>query len=464
MNRVAAVMHRASLRQSPLLASIPFTGKQPPHTRKRRLSVAPLSSVGAISHVRGFASTPLSFLPYPSSASQSGSSLLPPPTVLYSDNHILAVHKPAGWHSVPNIPKKRKKRANHRDSQETDDKRPPISKKCLLTHLQQQGLGGGSKKDFLVPLHRIDQPCTGVLLFGKTSKAASRVTKVWKGKKIKSKIKKDHGHSDGVASKSNERASLRRGVIKDYLCVVPTSRISALEEASISINNLDNPHSDEINYAAFPDSMINPLQEPMEWSKLDGLMLRQSVAEQHERNRSQWQRKQQQQYYNDRLQKGRSVKIIRPSVDDFFDYDQDVDNALMRPVHVLWKHIGVPSMDPSYTLLLGRTSEGARHMVRALLAQVGECPILGDVRYWKPNRQSSDNDADDKGPLPDRSVALHAYGVYFDKNQLQLGSLDTFEFKAPVPSTWESYFGIRNQELKIYCSSRYPISTRTNII
>ena len=105
-------------------------------------------------------------------------------------------------------------------------------------------------------------------------------------------------------------------------------------------------------------------------------------------------------------------------------------------------------MDPSYTLLLVRTSEGARHMVRALLAQVGECPILGDVRYWKPNRQSGDNDADDKDPLPDRSVALHAYGVYFDKNQLQLGSLDTFEFKAPVPSTWESYFGIRNQELQ----------------
>ena len=88
-------------------------------------------------------------------------------------------------------------------------------------------------------------------------------------------------------------------------------------------------------------------------------------------------------------------------------------------------------------------------MVRALLAQVGECPILGDVRYWKPNKsRDSDNDAEDKGPLQDRSVALHAYGVYFDQKQLQLGSLDTFAFQAPVPPTWESFFGIRNQELQ----------------
>ena len=88
-------------------------------------------------------------------------------------------------------------------------------------------------------------------------------------------------------------------------------------------------------------------------------------------------------------------------------------------------------------------------MVRALLAQVGECPIVGDVRYWKSNKRSSDSDADfDKGPLQDRSVALHAYGVYFDQKQLQLGSLDTFAFKAPVPPTWQSFFGIRNQELQ----------------
>ena len=112
-------------------------------------------------------------------------------------------------------------------------------------------------------------------------------------------------------------------------------------------------------------------------------------------------------------------------------------------------------------------------MVRALLAQVGNCPIIGDLRYWTAPKRSrgamdsssgGDNEnvathdrtgrgisysaTNDKGPLTDQSVALHAYGVYFDREQLQLGSLDTFEFRAPVPSTWKSYFGIDDRGIE----------------
>lgn len=52
--------------------------------------------------------------------------------------------------------------------------------KSLLDNLVARKMGGGSLKNFLIPLHRIDQPCSGVMMFAKTSKAASRVTKVWK--------------------------------------------------------------------------------------------------------------------------------------------------------------------------------------------------------------------------------------------------------------------------------------------
>ena len=85
--------------------------------------------------------------------------LLPPPRVLFSNNHLLAVDKPPGWSSIP-----------------TKEYR----NKSLLHHLKRQELGGGSQNDFLVPLHRIDQPCSGVLLFAKTSKAAKRITAAWK--------------------------------------------------------------------------------------------------------------------------------------------------------------------------------------------------------------------------------------------------------------------------------------------
>jgi len=81
------------------------------------------------------------------------------PSILFSDNHLLVVNKPAGWHTVPN---------------------PTGSQsKCLLNYLQKKKLGGGATRTFLKPLHRIDQPCTGVLLLGKTSKAASRIQTQW---------------------------------------------------------------------------------------------------------------------------------------------------------------------------------------------------------------------------------------------------------------------------------------------
>jgi 23S rRNA-/tRNA-specific pseudouridylate synthase len=387
--------------------------------------------------------------------------LLPPPTIVYADNHLLAVNKPAGWHSVPNTPKQRKRnnRNNDRNNIQSNENRTAIgSKKCLLTHLQREGLGGGSNKDFLVPLHRIDQPCTGILLFGKTSKAASRVTQVWKGIRKKKKKRKQQQQQQQRSSEAGDPSS-SPCVVKDYLCVVPTSRLGAMEEASIPVGAA---YGDESTYSGFPDSVRHPLADGTVWNQLDGLMLRQTDNDEGRLPRQrQLQRRQQQQYYQERLRKGRSVQIVRRNIqgdgagydgeNSFFDYDPNADSASMRPVRAMWKIVHVPTIEPSYTLLLVRTSEGARHMVRALLAQVGDCPILGDVRYWKAagtNDASTDDTDDEKGPLVDRSVALHAYGVYFDQTELKLGSLDTFEFRAPVPPTWESFFGIDNNQLK----------------
>jgi 23S rRNA pseudouridine1911/1915/1917 synthase len=49
-----------------------------------------------------------------------------------------------------------------------------------MTFCRHQMWGGGSQKDFLLPLHRLDQPCSGIQMYGKTSKAASRVQSKWK--------------------------------------------------------------------------------------------------------------------------------------------------------------------------------------------------------------------------------------------------------------------------------------------
>jgi hypothetical protein len=313
------------------------------------------------------------------------------------------------------------------------------------------------------------------LLLGKTSKAASRVTKVWKGKKRKKK-KKPNKEQEETGTQNSDSSKRARGVVKDYLCVVPTSRLSAMEEASTSISSSESTiKSDDgttTDSSESPSSVKHSLADGTEWNQLDGLMLRQSAFSSEKGSsdggsrprQRHLERKQQQLYYSERLKKGRSVKIVKRhnNPGDFYDYDPNIDNKTMRPVNVIWKVVHIPAIDPAFTLILVRTSEGARHMVRALLAQVGDCPIVGDVRYWKAGRRHSYDDGDDhdydgvdhesikkkNGPLSDRSVALHAYGLYFDKKQLQLGSLDTFEFRAPVPSTWKSFFGIENHQLR----------------
>jgi 23S rRNA pseudouridine1911/1915/1917 synthase len=271
---------------------------------------------------------PSLYLPTVSIIFRFYSSLLSP-SLLYTDNHLLVVNKPAGWHSVPNA-------------------RP--SPKCLLTHLKQEKLGGGSKQDFLLPLHRIDQPCSGVLMFGKTSKAGSRITKLWKSKKVS----------------------------KFYLVVVSAVKLASLRRESLSLDD--------------------------GWHALNGIIQPRKSKDE------------------------RSVNI--QPVPLSLPYDS------IRKVSIGWRTIHVDGIHSPYSLLLIRTNDGARHMVRAILSQVGKCPIKGDLRY-----DSTTN------ILQDQSVALHSYRIHLD-SRLQLGSLATFDFEAPIPWSWENYFGIHRDSIK----------------
>ena len=258
-------------------------------------------------------------------SSSSSLTALLPPTVLYSDNHLLVVNKPVGWHSVPNLEE---------------------SPKCLLTELKRMKLGGGSQNDFLASLHRIDQPCSGVLLVGKTSKAAGRITTLWKEKRVE----------------------------KEYLCVVSAPRLHLLEQASSSSSKRG-------------------------WHTLQGL----------------WQPRPSRDV--------RSVVILPIS-----------PSKSGKPVELSWR-LMEESSNLDYGLVRVQTNAGARHVVRAMLAQVGRCPIVGDVRY-NSNAKI----------LKDQSVALHAHRVTLD-NRLKLGSLQTFQFEAPIPDTWNEYFGITQKSL-----------------
>lgn len=76
--------------------------------------------------------------------------------IAYEDRHILVVAKPAG---VP--------------VQQGDRKRPCLTE-CLMEGIRKRDKKPG--RVYLAPLHRLDQAVPGLLLYAKTSKAASRLS------------------------------------------------------------------------------------------------------------------------------------------------------------------------------------------------------------------------------------------------------------------------------------------------
>lgn len=76
-------------------------------------------------------------------------------SVLYEDNHCLAVNKPAGWPTT-----------HYTGHEDTVDL-------LVKDYLKEKYAKAGAV--YLGVIHRLDKPVTGVLLFARTSKAASRL-------------------------------------------------------------------------------------------------------------------------------------------------------------------------------------------------------------------------------------------------------------------------------------------------
>ena len=87
--------------------------------------------------------------------------------VLYEDNHLIAVNKPAGW-------------LVHGD--ETEDVTVlDYVKEFIKIRYQKPG------NVFCNVIHRLDRPVSGVLIFGRTSKVLPRMNKLFQERKIKKK-------------------------------------------------------------------------------------------------------------------------------------------------------------------------------------------------------------------------------------------------------------------------------------
>ena len=84
--------------------------------------------------------------------------------VLYEDNHLLAVNKPAGYLS---------------QGDETGDVTVmDLAKEYIRLRYDKPG------EVFLGSIHRLDRPVSGAIVFARTSKALSRMTQVFRDRKV----------------------------------------------------------------------------------------------------------------------------------------------------------------------------------------------------------------------------------------------------------------------------------------
>jgi len=116
----------------------------------------------------------------------------PPLQVLYADNHLLAVLKPAGLPAVPDG--------------SGDPSLLDLAREWVREDKQKTG------RVFLGVVHRLDRPVSGAVVFARTSKAARRLAAAWK-----EEVRKIyHGVlEDPLPPGADEEGEIRQGLRKD---------------------------------------------------------------------------------------------------------------------------------------------------------------------------------------------------------------------------------------------------------
>jgi 23S rRNA pseudouridine1911/1915/1917 synthase len=133
--------------------------------------------------------------------------------ILYEDNHLLAVNKPAGLLTQPS--------GTDQDSLETQ------CKAWIKEKYKKPG------NVFLEAVHRLDKPVSGVVLFAKTSKALSRLNASMRSKAIK---KTYYAYVEKLPPRSEE--TLEHFLIHDdyQARIAPEGKLSRLHYRTLRKN------------------------------------------------------------------------------------------------------------------------------------------------------------------------------------------------------------------------------------
>jgi 23S rRNA pseudouridine1911/1915/1917 synthase len=144
--------------------------------------------------------------------------------VLYEDNHLISVNKPAGMLV--------------QGDRSGEESLMDVVKKYIRERCQKPG------NVFLGMVHRLDRPVSGVVLFARTSKAASRLTRQWKALQVnktywavvEGALQPEQGKIEGHLRKSGKRVRIvkegdpgAKGAVLEYRTLAHGNGVSLVE-------------------------------------------------------------------------------------------------------------------------------------------------------------------------------------------------------------------------------------------
>ena len=319
------------------------------------------------------------------------------PTFIHSDEHLIAVNKPEGWHSIPNDI-------------------PTIEKeKCLLSYIKKHfnllitklylqsnqmiHLPHDDKME-VKPLHRIDQPCSGLLLLSRTKQAARNITKLWKSGLVRKEyLCLVYGNIKTQATTYGDGGTIK--------CVIPQKGKEYVLTGILRIRPRTKGKSvivDPLSHYLLPSNTIDAIIE------------------------------------NDNNRNGKELKK---------------GHRLCQMHYRILSTYNVKKTNITLSLISVRTFSGARHQVRAMLSYLLQTPVLGDLRYNLGSHNHDDCGYErDYFPLPNQGVTLHArklrlpcdHTTDYKRSDDKDVDVDT-HFIAPIPKYWTSYFGLSDTDV-----------------
>ncbi len=266
-------------------------------------------------------------------------------TILYEDNHVLVVLKPPGAPSQP------------------DKSTAPDMLGLLKRHLAIRDQKKGEA--WLGLVHRLDRPTSGLMVFAKTSKAASRMSKTFRGREVK---KYYLARIRGIPDQEG-------GTLCDYLSareIEGRVRLLATNSASDPMTFSKSILSDPSDVQISEKNTRERLPDPSNKNSLPELV---------------------------------DEKLAEPS-DELFSPKLNGEKRQLndaRMAELTWAVISsMNSHSVNESLLFVELLTGRRHQIRVQFAGRG-FPILGDRRYGY----------NDKRDLSVPTLALHACGLIF---------------------------------------------------